>query len=279
MKVMPTKAGEIQILKSGLCRLTAPNPGVMTGAGTNTYIIGEKNFAVIDPGPDVDQHIQQILEFTEGNILWILVTHTHQDHSPAVLSLAKATGAQVLGIPPPLDGHQDMTFSPHRELFDGELLNSDEFELTVIHTPGHASNHLCYFHHQYNWLFSGDHIMEGSTVLINPPDGNMGEYLNSMHKLTQKKIKAVAPGHGVIIDNPYEVMDWIIKHRLEREKKVLKSLKSNPNSKLSDLVKLVYKDVHESLYPLAERSLLAHLIKLSEDNLALNHNDRWEMIN
>ena len=121
--------------------------------------------------------------------------------------------------------------------------------------------------------------MEGSTVVINPPDGSMGEYLNSMYKLTKKKINAVAPGHGAIIDNPYEVIDWIIKHRLKREKKVLKSLKENPNLKLSELVKLAYNDVNKSIYPLAERSLLAHLIKLSEDNLVRNHNDRWEIIN
>jgi glyoxylase-like metal-dependent hydrolase (beta-lactamase superfamily II) len=277
-KILP-KAGEIHHLKPGICRLTAPNAGLMTGPGTNTYILGEKEFGIIDPGPHIDRHIQKILEFTQGNISWILVTHTHQDHSPAVSSLAKTSGAEVLGIPPPLDGHQDMTFQPDRELKEGELLTTKEFELTVIHTPGHASNHLCYLETQHKWLFTGDHIMDGSTVVINPPDGRMGEYLNSMHKLTEKTIKAIAPGHGAIIDNPYEVIDWIIKHRLKREKKVLKSLKENPNLKLSELVELAYNDVNKSIYPLAERSLLAHLIKLSEDNLARNHNDRWEMIN
>jgi len=132
---------------------------------------------------------------------------------------------------------------------------------------------------QHKWLFTGDHIMEGSTVVINPPDGSMGEYLNSMYKLNKKTINAVAPGHGAIINNPYEVIDWIIEHRFKRERKVLKALKASPNSKLSDLVKLAYSDVHESIHPLAERSLLAHLIKLSEDNLARNHNDRWKMTN
>jgi len=277
-KILP-KVGEIHHLKPGVCRLTAPNAGLMTGPGTNTYILGEKEFAIIDPGPVIEQHIQNILEFTQGNISWILVTHTHQDHSPAVLSLAKATGAQILGISPPLDGHQDMTFCPDQVLKDGDILTTKEFELTVIHTPGHASNHLCYLDTQHKWLFTGDHIMDGSTVVINPPDGSMGEYLNSMYKLNKKTINAVAPGHGAIIDNPYEVIDWIIEHRLKREKKVLKTLKASPNSKLSDLVKLAYSDVHESIHPLAERSLLAHLIKLSEDNLAQNHNDRWKMTN
>ncbi|MFQ3362737.1 MAG: glyoxylase-like metal-dependent hydrolase (beta-lactamase superfamily II), partial [Woeseiaceae bacterium] len=134
-KILP-KAGEIHHLKPGICRLTAPNAGLMTGPGTNTYILGEKEFGIIDPGPHIDRHIQKILEFTQGNISWILVTHTHQDHSPAVSSLAKTSGAEVLGIPPPLDGHQDMTFQPDRELKEGELLTTKEFELTVIHTPG-----------------------------------------------------------------------------------------------------------------------------------------------
>ena len=278
MKNIPPIPGEVHQIKSGIRRLTAPNPGLMTGPGTNTYIFGEKKIAILDPGPEIHEHIERILELAKGNIFWILVTHTHPDHSPAVLSLAKATGAEVLGISPPHDGHQDMTFFPDRELKEGDLLSTEEFELKVIHTPGHASNHLCYLHNQHQGLFTGDHIMDGSTVVINPPDGKMSDYLNSMTKLKERSINAIAPGHGSIIKNPYEVIEWIIKHRLEREKIVLESVKQNPNINLKNLVTLVYADVEKYLHPLAERSLLAHLLKLQEDDLVKLNGDQWELI-
>ena len=277
MEKTPPIPGVVYQMKSGIRRLTAPNPGFMTGPGTNTYIFGEKKIAILDPGPDIDEHIEQILELTKGNIFWILATHTHLDHSPGVLSLAKATGAEVLGISPPHDGYQDMTFSPDRELKEGDLLSTKEFELKAIHTPGHASNHLCYLHNQHQWLFTGDHIMDGSTVVINPPDGKMSDYLNSMMKLKQRSINAIAPGHGSIIKNPREVIEWIIRHRLEREKIVLESVKQNPKINLKNLVAIVYADVDKYLHPLAERSLLAHLLKLQEDDLVKLKGDQWEL--
>ena len=270
-------AGTLVELAPGVNRLIAPNPGMMTGPGTNTYILGEKEIAVIDPGPVIASHIDLICESAPGPIKWILVTHTHPDHSPAVAALAERTGAERLGRPAPDGQHQDKTFEPDRVLKNGEIFKTAEFKLEVIHTPGHASNHLCYFNDELGWLFTGDHIINGSTVVIDPPDGNMSDYLNSLERLMDKVLAVIAPGHGDPIDSPYEAIDWIIKHRLEREAKVITALEENPHSNLSELVPHAYDDVHERIYGWAERSLLAHLLKLESDDRAVQDDDRWSL--
>ena len=270
-------SGTLLELAPGVNRLIAPNPGMMTGPGTNTYILGEKEVAVIDPGPAIDGHIDLICELAPGPIKWILVTHTHPDHSPAVAALAERTGAERLGRPAPDGQHQDKTFEPDRVLANGEIFRTAEFKLEVIHTPGHASNHLCYFNDEIDWLFTGDHIINGSTVVIDPPDGNMSDYLDSLERLMDKFLAVIAPGHGDPMDSPYEAIDWIIKHRLEREAKVTGVLEKNPNSTLAELVPHVYDDVHERLYEVAERSLLAHLLKLENDSRAAQDGDRWSL--
>ncbi len=270
-------AGTLVELAPGVNRLIAPNPGMMTGPGTNTYMLGEKEIAVIDPGPVIDSHINLICELAPGPIKWILVTHTHPDHSPAATSLADRTGAERLGRPAPDGRHQDRTFEPDRVLENGDIFKTAEFKLEVIHTPGHASNHLCYFNDELGWLFTGDHIIDGSTVVIDPPDGNMSDYLNSLEGLMSKVMTVIAPGHGDPIDKPYEAIDWIINHRLEREAKVVAALESNPGSTCSELVPHAYDDVHEGLYGWAERSLLAHLLKLESDDRANQDNDHWSL--
>ena len=270
-------AGKLVELAPAVNRLIAPNPGMMTGPGTNTYILGDKEVAVIDPGPVIDSHIDLICELAPGPIKWILVTHTHPDHSPAVVSLAERTGAERLGRPAPDGQHQDKTFKPDRILNDGDIFETAEFELEVIHTPGHASNHLCYLHADTKWLVTGDHVINGSTVVIDPPDGNMVDYLNSLKRLMDKELKVIAPGHGDPIDTPYEAIDWIIKHRLEREAKVVAELDAQPNSTISELLPHVYGDVQEKLYGVAERSLLAHLLKLESDKSAKLDGDQWSL--
>ncbi len=270
-------AGKLVQLAPGVNRLIAPNPGMMTGPGTNTYILGDAEVAVVDPGPVIDSHIDLICELAPGPIKWILVTHTHPDHSPAVVSLAERTGAEKLGRPAPDGQHQDKTFEPDRILDDGDIFETAEIELEVIHTPGHASNHLCYLKKESGWLITGDHIINGSTVVIDPPDGNMVDYLNSLEKLIDKDLKVIAPGHGDPIDTPYEAIDWIIKHRLEREAKVVAELEAHPNSTISELLPQVYGDVHEKLFSVAERSLLAHLIKLEDDKSAKLDSDHWSL--
>lgn len=262
-------------LAPGVRRLLAPNPSMMTGPGTNTYLFGTCGIAVVDPGPNLEEHIERIEQTAGATIRWILVTHTHPDHSPAAMPLAKRTGAEVLGIPAPRGKQQDMTFSPDRVLADGDVLETDEFELEAVHTPGHASNHLCYRHAETDWIVTGDQVIDGSTVVINPPDGDMKHYIDSLRRLKGLSCGALLPGHGDRIDDPARAIDWIIDHRLEREAKVLAALQANPSLSSHDLVPHVYRDVPEHLYGLAERSLLAHLLKLESDGIAAEISGKW----
>jgi glyoxylase-like metal-dependent hydrolase (beta-lactamase superfamily II) len=178
-------------------------------------------------------------------------------------------------MPAPDGVHQDATFKADRELSDGEQLVSDEFVIEAVHTPGHASNHLCYRHVGNDWLFTGDHVIDGSTVVIDPPDGNMQHYLQSLRRVRDLRCKALAPGHGELIADPDRLIDWIIDHRLEREGKVVAALLGNPNLTARELVPHVYNDVDKKLYGWAERSLLAHLLKLEDDGAAKCAAERW----
>lgn len=248
---------------------------MMTGPGTNTYLFGQDKVAVLDPGPLIDSHIDAIIEFADAPIAWVLVTHTHPDHSPAASVLAEITGAELIGIAAPEGPHQDATFKPQRSLKDSEKFESGEFTLEAIHTPGHASNHICLLHMESNWLFTGDHVIDGSTVVIDPPDGNMKQYIESLRRVKRLECDALAPGHGEIIHDPARVVDWIVDHRLEREAKVVAALKQNPRLSTYDLVPHVYKDVDKRLYGWAERSLLAHLLKLEEEGRAGQAGALW----
>ena len=267
------EVGKVIVLGDGVSRLTAPNPGMMTGPGTNTYLVGTDEVAVIDPGPLIEDHLQLIAE--SANIRWIIATHTHPDHSRGVARLASMTGAEVIGMPAPAGPHQDRTFAPGHVAVDGELLAGSGFELKMFHTPGHASNHFCFLHTGHRWLFTGDHVMAGSTVVIDPPDGDMKDYLDSLRRLRELALDAIAPGHGPLLDEPRKVIDWIIEHRLEREKKVYLAVSANPGLTSGELVMHVYQDVDERLHDLAERSLLAHLIKLEHDASATCQGGRW----
>jgi len=262
-------------LAPGVRRLVAPNPSMMTGPGTNTYLFGVNEVAVLDPGPVIDSHLQAIQETASARVRWILVTHTHPDHSPGAARLAEMTGAELIGLPPPNAFHQDQTFKPDRMPGDGEQLTFDGHEIEVLHTPGHASNHVCFRHTQLDWVFTGDHVIDGSTVVINPPDGNMKHYIESLQKLAARQCAALAPGHGELINDPERIIRWIIEHRLEREANVLAALHENAYSSAMDLVPHVYKDVDKKLYGWAERSLLAHLLKLEDDGAAHSVEDRW----
>lgn len=274
---MGLEPGKVTELAPGVRRLLAPNPSMMTGPGTNTYLLGEKEIAVIDPGPAIPDHLDAIQELAAGPINWILVTHTHPDHSPAAAGLAEATGAEQIGKPAPAGRHQDQTFTPDRVLEEGDTFESGEFELRAIHTPGHASNHLCYLHKDLALLFTGDHIINGSTVVIDPPDGNMGDYLRSLERLKSLDVDAICPGHGEVITEPQQAIDWLINHRLEREAKVIAALKQKSNATSRQLVPLVYDDVDEDRYELAEHSLLAHLIHLEEKLRVSMSNGRWTL--
>ncbi|MEK6244437.1 MAG: MBL fold metallo-hydrolase [Pseudomonadota bacterium] len=265
-------------------RLTAPNPGAMTGPGTNTYLVGRIDnggeIAVIDPGPALESHIAKILEAGAGRIRWILTTHTHMDHSPATAALKAATGAQVLGRPAPAGASQDQGYCADRVLSDGERvalgnLRLGNLHLRAIHTPGHASNHLCYLLEKTRMLFTGDHVMQGSTVVINPPDGDMRAYLASLEKLLAEDIAIIAPGHGYLIGAPHKEVKRLVAHRLAREAKVTAALGRRGEATLEELLPDVYDDVSPKLHPVAMRSLTAHLDKLVAEGRARQASGRY----
>jgi glyoxylase-like metal-dependent hydrolase (beta-lactamase superfamily II) len=217
-------AGAAVPVAPSVIRVTAPNPGVMTGPGTNTYIVGDRERVLIDPGPDIQSHIETLHDTVGPHLKWILCTHTHLDHSPAARALKDLTGAQIAGRLAPQDGRQDAAFAPDRVLADGDTVSVTGLTLRAIHTPGHASNHLCYLLEADHLLFTGDHVMQGSTVVISPPDGDMQAYFASLEKLLRLDLLAFAPGHGHIIHNPHDEVRRLVAHRLKREQKVVAAL-------------------------------------------------------
>ncbi|HYC49211.1 MAG TPA: MBL fold metallo-hydrolase [Burkholderiales bacterium] len=260
----------------GVTRITAPNPGVMTGPGTNSYLVGERELVLVDPGPAIESHIQALIDAVGQRLRWILCTHTHRDHSPAANALKKATGAAIAGRECAQDGRQDEEFCPDRMLGDGDGISVAGVTLRAIHTPGHASNHLCYFFEQRKLLFTGDHVMQGSTVVISPPDGDMQAYLASLARLLEIEIAALAPGHGHLISTPHDEVRRLIAHRLKREEKVLGALGTTSGT-LDDLVVLAYDDVTPKIHHVAKRSLHAHLLKLAAEGRAREAGDRWSL--
>ncbi len=266
-------------LSERVIRITAANGNMMTGPGTNSYLVGggERNeWAVIDPGPDMAAHVQQIVAAAPGTIRWIFVTHTHRDHSPAAALLKSLTGAMVHGQRAPDQDWQDRTFQPDYVPSHGERFAvGDDATLRVIHTPGHASNHLCYLLEEEKTLFTGDHVMQGSSVVITPPDGDMAAYLASLQALLREELEWLAPGHGHLMDRPHAVIEKTIAHRLMREIKVINALRALSPVDSETLLARVYDDVPVRMHPVAKRSLLAHLIKLVHGGLALERNGLW----
>lgn len=267
------RPGQAVRLSERVWRVTAPNAGVMTGPGTNSYLVGDpagSGWAVIDPGPVDDHHLQALLAAAPGPITRILVTHTHVDHSPGAAALAQATGARRIGRRAPAAGGHDGGFVPDHEPEAGERIElGPQTTLRVLHTPGHASNHLCFLLEQERTLFTGDQVMQGSTVVINPPDGDMGAYLRALQALRDEPVDWLAPGHGFLVARPQEVIDALIRHRLRREALVRDALRAHGPGRVADLVPAVYADVPAALHGLAGRSLLAHLLKLREDGQAV----------
>ena len=262
-------------------RLTAPNPSIMTGPGTNSYVVGDADsgFIVIDPGPPDAAHVQRLWDITQGQIQAIVCTHSHPDHSPGAAllqALCAQHGVQVhiLGMAslPTARAHSD--FVPDRELKDGErlVLQSGEHShsLRVVHTPGHAANHVCFILEEDGLLFSGDHVLNGSTTVIDPPDGHMGDYLASLDKLMALghafQVEFILPAHGHVLGNVWgeaysaiDCMNRLKNHRLARERKVLNAMQALPDGSMNDWLALVYDDVPQAIWPVAMRSLEAHV--------------------
>jgi glyoxylase-like metal-dependent hydrolase (beta-lactamase superfamily II) len=282
----PIVYGVASALSPMVRRIVCENPSSMTGPGTNTYLVGIDEIAVIDPGPDDPRHLDAIAGCGGDRIRWILLTHTHIDHAPGAQGLKDRTGADVLayGVS---RGHGDTEDVPlDGTLGDGDVIEATEYHLVAVHTPGHASNHLCYLLPEERTLFTGDHIMQGSTVVVAPPDGDMRLYIESLEKLKQlrPRLRAIAPGHGHLIQNPTGVIDGYIAHRVAREQQVLTDLRTRGGpATVDELVGRIYTDVAEELRPMASLSLWAHLRKLTDDGLvtpagSADIDDTWSLV-
>jgi glyoxylase-like metal-dependent hydrolase (beta-lactamase superfamily II) len=257
----PIVHGVASALSPLVRRIVANNPGMMTGPGTNTYLVGIDEIVVIDPGPDDPAHLDAIAGCGGDRIRWIACTHTHIDHFPGVAGLKERTGAEVLAF----DARDGLEID--RALGDGDLIEATEFVLRAVHTPGHASNHLCFLLEQERMLFSGDHIMEGSTVVIRPPDGDMAAYLEQLERLKglRPRLRSIAPGHGHLIEKPVAKIDEYLEHRAMREQQVLKLAEAGPTT-ISAIVKELYPDLADELVPMAEGTVWAHLLKLKDES-------------
>jgi glyoxylase-like metal-dependent hydrolase (beta-lactamase superfamily II) len=255
----PIVPGVARALSPLVRRIVAPNAGVMTGPGTNTYLVGIDEIAVIDPGPDDPAHLDAIAGCGGDRIRWILCTHTHPDHAPGAAGLKERTGAEVLAFSSRDGLEVDRAFG------DGDRIEATEFRLRGVHTPGHASNHLCYLLEEERTLFSGDHIMQGSTVVIKPPDGDMAAYLASLEAVRKLRLRAIAPGHGQLIEDTAGVISYYIDHRLQREAQVYDALVAAGTATVDELVAVVYVDVAPELHPVARYSVHAHLLKLADE--------------
>ena len=262
------RPGRIVELSPQVRRITAPNPGMMTGPGTNTFIIGREQLTVIDPGPAIGEHVKAIADYCSGRLHQILLTHTHPDHSPGAALLHNLTGAPVKASGIELERVYDETFVLDQSLQGGEVLNTPEYTIEVIHTPGHVANHLCFLLNEPKWLFAGDMVMDGSTVVIAPPDGDMADYIDSLKLLKCRSIEFIAPAHGRLIPDPPGFLQSMVDHRAGREQKVVIGLRQLDIATIETLVKQVYDDVPDVLHGAALMSLQAHLFKLQGEGLA-----------
>jgi recombination protein RecT len=265
-------------LLANVQRLTAPNAGVMTGPGTNTYIVGGPGgYLVIDPGPAIATHVDRIASVVGADLQAIVCTHSHPDHSPGAPMLQAAVGKPVPihGLPSGPGARAHSAFVPDRELHDGETLAIGDSTLRAIHTPGHAANHLCLVLEEDRLLFSGDHVLNGSTTVVDPPDGNMKDYIDSLRRLARQPVDYILPAHGHVLAPAIGAIENLIAHRLGREAKIAAALERAGEGSLEELVPLAYDDVRPGLYPVAMRSLLAHLEKLEADGRATRSGNRW----
>lgn len=260
-------------------RMLAHNPSPFTFKGTGVYIVGQREVAVIDPGPDDADHLAALKHAVAGlNVKYILVTHTHRDHSPAARALKQWTGAPTYGFGPhhgqPAEGQVeeggDFDFVPDIVARDGDVIAGEGFTFECVHTPGHTSNHVCYALKEEKALFTGDHVMGWSTSVVIPPDGDMADYLASLRKLLARDDTVYWPTHGGPIRDPKPLVEALIAHRLEREAQILDCLKRGVTG-IPDMVRAMYADVDPRLHPAAAMSVLAHLVQLVREGRAVSN--------
>jgi glyoxylase-like metal-dependent hydrolase (beta-lactamase superfamily II) len=271
----------IEQLEPGMARVLAHNPSAFTYTGTQSYLIGEREVAVIDPGPDLPEHIDALQKAIGGRaVVAILCTHTHRDHSPAARPLAEATGAPVIGcaplaletVGPRADASFDGDYSPDLVLKDADSVTVDGCQIVAVATPGHTSNHLCFAYE--GALFTGDHVMGWSTTVVVPPDGDMAEYMRSLDKLRGRDDRIYYPAHGAPVANPQQYVRSLIGHRMQRERQILRLVSEQPRA-IPDIVANAYPALDPRLVPAAGGSVLAHLLDLQRRGIVHREGELW----
>jgi glyoxylase-like metal-dependent hydrolase (beta-lactamase superfamily II) len=277
--------GEVMRLSPLIARILAPNPSPFTYTGTQTYLVGTDDLAVIDPGPAELAHLDTLVAAIAGRpVRAILCTHTHRDHSPAAAPLAALTGAPIVGCAPltldddgpRADAAFDADYVPDRVLRDEEQLTGKGWTLTAIATPGHTSNHLCFALEEEQALFTGDHVMGWSTTVVSPPDGDMSDYLKSLERLIARQDSIYYPAHGEVILRPQRLARGTLGHRRMREGQILRYLEREGPSIIPEMVLVMYSGIDVRLHGAAGRSVLAHLIDLERRRLVRRDRlDQW----
>jgi glyoxylase-like metal-dependent hydrolase (beta-lactamase superfamily II) len=272
---------KVEQLEPGIARVLAHNPSAFTYTGTQSYLIGEREVAVIDPGPDLAEHTEALVRSIGGRrVVAIMCTHTHRDHSPAARPLAEATGAPIIGcaplaletVGPRADASFDGDYSPDLVLKDADSVTVDGRRIVAVATPGHTSNHLCFAYE--GALFTGDHVMGWSTTVVVPPDGDMAEYMRSLEKLRGRDNRIYYPAHGAPVSNPQQYVRSLIDHRMQRERQILRLVSEQPRP-IPDIVASAYPGLDPRLVPAAGGSVLAHLVDLERRGLVEREGELW----
>jgi len=278
---MDAPYARLEQLEAGIARVLAHNPSAFTYFGTQTYLVGEAEVAVIDPGPDLPEHVEALQDAIAGRaVAAIMCTHTHRDHSPAARALAEATGAPIVGcaplaletVGPRADAAFDGDYTADRVLGDGEAIDVDGGRIIAIATPGHTSNHLCFAYQ--GALFSGDHVMGWSTTVVVPPDGDMAAYMQSLETLRQRDDRVYYPAHGPAVTNPRQYVRGLIGHRMQREKQILRLVGEKPRA-IPDIVANAYPGLDPRLVTAAGGSVFAHLLDLEKRGLVRQEGEIW----
>lgn len=279
---MDAPYARLEELEPGIARVLAHNPSAFTYYGTQTYLIGRQELAIVDPGPDLDEHVEALVAAIGGRpVVAICCTHTHRDHSPAARRLAEATGAPVIGcaplaletVGPRADAAFDGDYLPDRALDDDESIRVDGQPLTAVATPGHTSNHLCFAYG--GALLTGDHVMGWSTTVVVPPDGDMAAYMASLDKLRSRHDRVYYPAHGPAVTKPQQYVRGLIGHRMQREKQILRLVGERPRD-IPDIVASAYPGLDPRLLTAAGGSVHAHLLDLAARGMVERQEDQWK---
>ena len=278
---MDAPYAKLEQLEPGIARVLAHNPSAFTYYGTQTYLIGEREVAVVDPGPDLPEHLDALVDAIAGRpIVAIMCTHTHRDHSPAARPLAERTGAKIIGcaplaletVGPRADAAFDGDYSPDRMLADGDSIEVDGEPAVAVATPGHTSNHLCFAYRRA--LLTGDHVMGWSTTVVVPPDGDMAAYMQSLDKLRQRDDRRYYPAHGPAVEKPQQYVRHLMGHRMQREQQILRLIGERARD-IAGIVAEAYPGLDPRLVPAAGGSVFAHLVDLERRGRVVQDGERW----